>query len=48
MPEQNLNGPDVGARLQKVGSKRVTQGLLILLMICRQQRSAIGVIPSVA
>jgi len=46
--EQDLDDTDIGTVLQKMCGERVAQGLLILLMICTQQRFAIGVIPSVA
>jgi len=48
LAEQDLNGAEVNAGFQQVSGKGVPQGLLILLMICTQQRFAIGVIPSVA
>jgi len=46
--EQQLNGPNIRTGFQQMDSEGVPQGLLILLMICTQQRFAIGVIPSVA
>jgi len=46
--EQQLDGPHIRAGFQQVDCESVAQGLLILLMICTQQRFAIGVIPSVA
>jgi hypothetical protein len=48
MTEHHLDASQVGAGFEKVGGKAVAQGLLILLMICAQQRFAIGVIPSMA
>ena len=46
--EQHLNGARVGSVFEQMGGETGAQGLLILLMICTQQRFAIGVIPSVA
>ena len=46
--EQDLDDTDIGAVLQKMCGERMAQGLLILLMICTQQRFAIGVIRSMA
>ena len=48
MTEQELNGADVSARFQQVGSEAVSQGLLILLMICAQRKFGIVVIRSMA
>ena len=46
--EQQLNRADIGAGFEHVNGEGVPQGLLILLMICTQQRFAISVIPSMA
>jgi hypothetical protein len=46
--EQQLDGAQVGSGFEEMSGEAVAQGLLILLMICTQQRFAIGVIPSVA
>jgi hypothetical protein len=46
--EQQLNRADVGSGFEYVNGEGMSQGLLILLMICAQQRFAIGVIPSMA
>jgi hypothetical protein len=46
--EQQLNRADVGSGFEHVNGEGMSQGLLILLMICAQQRFAIGVIPSMA
>jgi hypothetical protein len=48
MAEQNLNRPQVRARLEQMGSPAMAQGLLVLLMICTQQKFAIGSIPCMA
>ncbi len=48
MAEQNLDGAQVSTGFKQVRREAVSQGLLILLMICTQQRFAIGVIPSMA
>jgi len=41
MAEQNLNAAEVHASFQQVSSKGVAEGLLVLLIVCNQQRSAI-------
>ena len=46
--EQQLDGAQVGSGFEQMCGEAVSQGLLILLMICTRQRSAIGVIPSMA
>jgi hypothetical protein len=46
--QQDLNDYEVGTVIEQMRGKRMPQGLLILLMICTQQRFAIGVTPSVA
>jgi hypothetical protein len=48
MAEQDLNGAQVGAGFKKMCSEAMTQGLLVLLMICTQQKFAIGSIPCMA
>jgi len=48
VPEQRLHCRQIGSAFQKMRGETVPQGLLILLMICTQQRFAIGVTPSVA
>jgi hypothetical protein len=48
MAEQNLNRPQVRSRLEQMGSPAMAQGLLVLLMICTQQKFAIGSIPCMA
>ena len=48
MAEQNLDGPQVRAGFEQVSGEAVPQGILILLMICTQQRFAIVIIRSVA
>ena len=48
MTQQLLDDLNIDAGLQQMSGEAVAQGLLILLMICTQQRFAIGVIPSVA
>jgi hypothetical protein len=46
--EQDLNGAQIGARLQQMSCEAVTQGIVVLLMICIQRRSVIVIIPSMA
>jgi len=46
--EQMLNSAQVGAGLQHVRCAGVTEGLLILLMICSLRKSAIAFILSTA
>jgi hypothetical protein len=48
MAEQDLNGAQVGAGFKKMCGEAMTQGLLVLLMICTQQKFAIGSIPCMA
>jgi hypothetical protein len=48
MPHQDLDGWQIGAILQQMSGKTMSQGLLILLMICSQQEFAIDVIRSMA
>ena len=48
MAQQELNGTQVCAGFEQMGSEAVPQGLLILLMNCTQLRFAIGVIRSMA
>jgi hypothetical protein len=48
MAEQNLNSAEIDTRFQQVSGEGVSQGLLILLMICSQPRSAIAFIHSMA
>jgi hypothetical protein len=48
MTQPRPNRVDVDSGAEKMGGGRVPQGILILLMICRQQRFAIGIIRSVA
>jgi len=43
MAEQYLNGSQVHSVFQHVGSKAVPQGVLVLLMICTPERSAIAI-----
>jgi hypothetical protein len=45
VPQQDLDGTDVGAGFEKVSRKAMPQGFLILLMICCRERSAIASIP---
>jgi len=44
--EQQLDGAQVGAGLEQMGGEAMAEGLLILLMIRTQPRSAIAFIPS--
>ena len=46
--QQKLNRAQVGAGFQQVGGEAVPEGLLVLLMICTRQRSAIAFIHSMA
>ena len=46
MPQQHLDGAQVGPGFEQMRGKAMTQGLLVLLMICTQQRFAIGSIRS--
>ena len=46
VPEQHLNGAQVGAGFQQMSGKAMAKGILVLLMICIPQRSVIHVIPS--
>ena len=48
MAEQYLNGAQVRAGFQQVCGITMAQGLLVLLMICTQQKFAIGSIPCMA
>jgi hypothetical protein len=48
MPEQHLNGSQVGTGFEQMRGKAVAQGIVVLLMICIQRRSAIVIIPSMA
>jgi hypothetical protein len=48
VPQQDLNRAQVRAGFQQVSGKAVPEGLLILLMIRIQQRSAIASIRSMA
>jgi hypothetical protein len=48
MAEQNLDRPQVRSRLEQMGSPAMAQGLLVLLMICTQQKFATGSIPCMA
>jgi hypothetical protein len=48
VPEQHLNGAQVGAGFKQMSGKAMAQGLLVLLMICTQQKFAIGSIPCMA
>ena len=48
MTEQYLDGAQVGSGFEKVCGEAVAQGLLVLLMICTQQRFVIDSIPSTA
>jgi hypothetical protein len=48
MSQQHLDGSKIGASFQQMGGKAVAQGLLVLLMICTQQKFAIGSIPCMA
>jgi hypothetical protein len=48
MAEQYLNGAQVRAGLKQVCGITMAQGLLVLLMICTQQKFAIGSIPCMA
>ena len=41
MSKQDLDGAQVGSGIEQVGSERVAEGLLVLLIVCNQQRSAI-------
>ena len=46
--QKNLDGAQIGPGFQHVGSQAMSQGLLVLLMICTQQRFVIGSIRSTA
>jgi hypothetical protein len=46
VPEQKLNRTDIGSGFQQMNSKGVAQRLLVLLMICSQEKSAIAFILS--
>jgi hypothetical protein len=48
MAEQYLNGAQVRAGFKQVCGITMAQGLLVLLMICTQQKFAIGSIPCMA
>jgi hypothetical protein len=48
MAEQYLNGAQVRAGFEQVCGIAMAQGLLVLLMICTQQKFAIGSIPCMA
>ena len=48
MAEQYLNGAQIGASFEQVCGIAMAQGLLVLLMICTQQKFAIGSIPCMA
>jgi hypothetical protein len=48
MAEEHLDGAQIGSAFEHVRGKAMTQGLLVLLMICTQQRFAIGSIRSTA
>ena len=41
MSKKNLNRAQVGSGIEQVGGERVAEGLLVLLIVCNQQRSAI-------
>jgi hypothetical protein len=41
MTEQNLNGAEIGAGFVEMRGKAVTQGIVVLLMICTLRRFAI-------
>ena len=46
--EQQLDAAQIGTGIEQMGGKGMAQGLLVLLMICTQQRFAIGSIRSTA
>jgi hypothetical protein len=46
MAKQQLDGAQVGAGFEQVRGPAVTEGLLVLLMICIQQKFAMSSIPS--
>jgi hypothetical protein len=46
--QQNLNAAQIDAVFQQVGSEAVTKGLLVMLMIRTQRRSAIAITRSMA
>jgi hypothetical protein len=48
MSQQDLNGVQVGAGFEQVSGEAMAQGIVVLLMICIQQRSVIVIIPSMA
>ena len=45
MPQEQLNGADVGALFQEVDGEGVPQGVLVLLIVCIPPRSAITITP---
>jgi hypothetical protein len=46
--EQQLDGAQIGAGFEQMCGEAMSQGLLVLLMICVQQRFTIDFIPSMA
>ena len=48
MAQQQLDGAQVGAGLKQMCREAMPEGLLILLMICSQRKSAIAFILSTA
>src|SRR5215467_8436292 len=48
VPEQQLNGAQVGASLEQMGGEAMPERLLVLLMICSQEKSAIAFIRCMA
>jgi hypothetical protein len=48
MSEQDLNGAEIHAGFQQVGGEGVPEGLLVVLMIRTQRRSAIAITRSMA
>jgi hypothetical protein len=48
MTHEQLNGAQVRAGFEQVCGEAMAQGLLVLLMICTQQKFAIGSIPCMA
>jgi hypothetical protein len=48
VPQQSLDHQQIDTVFQQMCGEGVAQGLLILLIICTQQRFVISVIPSMA